>query len=168
MGIYDPSRPRVSVDVEHLLITTLAGNMPDGVTVTFAPDAKMLDFATVPDESYPMVVIELFGGGDIQGGTYKDGDVWDVGITCLDINRDDEPSSHSNASTLADICLDKMYGLAKRQASAPGIGTIHTVKNTDRPSRTKTLSAGDKQRTQFDAVYEVTVRPSNRPPINPS
>jgi hypothetical protein len=168
MGIYDPARPRVTVDAEHLLVTVLSGEMPPGVTVTFAPEAEQLDFAAMPDEDYPLVIVTMIGGGDIPDGNFRDGDIWDIGIHCLDVNRDDEPSSHANASTLSDIVMERLYSLARRQAGAPGIGSIHTVENTERPTRVFTATAGDKQRTMFAAQYAITVRPSRRSPINPS
>jgi hypothetical protein len=146
----------------------LRGSLPVGVNVMSMPEASKLDFEsadTLPN--YPLVIIStLIGRPLVNNSDRNSGSVWDIGITCIDVNRSDEPSSHENASTLSDIVFEKLTGFASRQAGAPGIGNIHSVENTQLPSRSITETVGGKQRTEFDSRYSIGMRPSRRSPIN--
>lgn len=135
--------PRLTVDVELMMVQLLSAALPD-VEVVGQPD---VDMAT----RLPMVVVQPGTGRMISNGGPAMGWSWEISLSILG-------TGHQFTSDLADTVYQEMHGFHDRQASAAG-GHINHVDDISMPVRSGTAVELDNL-TQFDGSWVVVVVPN--------
>ena len=137
--------PRVTVDIEWLLVSLLTASLP-GVTVAASLDVDSID-------TLPMVIVRPVDGQPVSNGPVGFGYHWQVNIAVL-------ATSHVAASDLADTVYQTVHGYEKTQARVTGVGYVRAVQDDVLPVRTASVTVADNI-TQFNGQWIFTVRPDN-------
>lgn len=143
--------PRTTVDVSSLLVQLLAARVT-GVTVR-----ESVDVSSWSDNNYqPLLTVRGLSGQAIRNGPYTAG--WSWLVHCQLLAAGDK----ADAADLADAAYTAMHQLPDEvpQAGISGQGYVHDVDDVSMFARTATTAVNDEDAHQFDATFQVVVRPN--------
>lgn len=142
---------RITVDVDALLVQLLTPRLP-GLTVMESTDPQAAGVV-------PLLTCRGVTGHMVSNGNYKLGWEWVVACQLL-ANATPTTSSRDNGSALADQVYQQIHGLHEDHASLPGMGGVSYVDDVSMFTLGGTTALQDQQVTQFDATFQIIVRPN--------
>lgn len=149
--------PRVTVDVEALLVELLQALFVDEVTVrsevdnTYDPAEPLTD-AVLGEDGVPLILVRGITGRMVQNGDYRLGWEWTVGFSIIGAGRD-------LTADIADALYQAVHGFHEHGAAVEGVGWVSSVDDVAMPARTFTQAVHGQDLVAYDATFAVRVRP---------